>query len=130
MNPGMVEKLAPIAEKIGKTPEEVFDLIVREQYIEPIGPLFGIVVAFGLLILIAQYIKSSESEGEGSDEGYGMAMVVVILIFVAIVNGINFVDDMTDLINPEYAAMEDMLRCESADAQIDTDSDVSGVVGE
>lgn len=109
MNPSDIERIIEnLTERLGPSAQHLFDLAVRQVYVEAFlwGTIgFAAFVAGGLLARKAWNKKAESSGYYGSTDA---EMMVCLGTLVAAIGFVFFVMAVVPLLNPEWAAIENL----------------------
>lgn len=111
---GFIDELA---KQLGVAAEHVYEILVRQQYVDGIGMLVksGIWIVLFLVVWIAMtklfYKKWDRIE---DDAQFGIGMLSLVLGIVTVIMTFIIIGDVTlgikKLLNPEYYALEDIMQ--------------------
>lgn len=111
MNPDdLVKILDELGRRLGPAGEHVFELAVRQVYIDGITAII-LTVAFVVTNLIlwprvARYIEAGPRDGERGIAGFLLALLD---LFIGALVAVWFLIAAPAMLNPEYAALKDIL---------------------
>lgn len=124
MNDQQTKLIEQLAQKLGTTTEYLWGVLVRQAFIDSIGSLFqmAIIVLYGIILyrLHKRFIKEEKIEGSYNafqntyyryeSTIYIMFLGLVIFIILAFIAFFAIGDVINGFINPEYWALEKVLR--------------------
>ena len=106
--------LQPLADKLGTTAQHVWELQVKQAYVDGYISTFWFLV--GLFVIIRSYIvvkkiTKGKVEIKKEDEDYHKIVTYAIFIIIGIVVVLsNFSTILNCLINPEYYALQHLIQ--------------------
>ena len=112
MNDQTAQLLNQLAQKLGVTTTYLWAVLVKEARIEAISETVWVLFAIGLVVGIVRYwkwVKTLDRYDTDSPFVFGFIVSVVIFFFV-IITLCNTGDIPTQLLNPQYWALEQVLQ--------------------
>ncbi len=113
----MEDSLTILAEQLGTTVEYLWPIVIRQQYIQPwYGVLTAVVFGVAAFVFYRGYkYYMNKYKENGWGDVYDLYYMLCIAgcgvaISVAFVSIIHASFNLLDLINPDYAALEDVMK--------------------
>lgn len=110
----MEESLILLAEKLGTTVEYLWPLMIKQQYVQVWHSVIPVILSTitGIAsIKTTKYFCQKPNDNEDDAVWIGIGGIMVLVSFAVFTIGICwFASDLVDLMNPEYAALVDILE--------------------
>ena len=105
----ITEYIDKIAEKIGVLGVEVWPWSVKQQIIEGVKPILLFVFMFPIFCWFLKKIYKRDFKWCGSTKDFTGFALCILFGFMSLVAVIDFLVHFSGLINPEYAALKDLI---------------------
>jgi hypothetical protein len=114
MSADLKEALTPLALKLGEGAEHVYELAIRQSYVEGLTSLILCLVMLVLIAFQFRVIKTCSVELKESSSNdplwiFGIILAVAGVIACFIIGIFQLIDAIRYLGNPEYMAIKDLL---------------------
>lgn len=104
-------KIDALAQKLGMTVEQIWPWMIRQQYTEAIWPAILFVIFFISALYVCRFIKKVNwDEYKLSVEQVIGIIGGIIAVFGLVISFTNFIAEFSDIFNPEYWALKDLMR--------------------
>jgi len=105
----VLAKLDILAQKIGVTIEQLWPWLVRQQYVEAIYPAVLFIMFSIVAIPAYRFLKKVTWQPEITAEQLIGIVVGTVVGLGFVVSGVDFITEFSDIFNPEYWALKDLM---------------------